>query len=121
MERFYVTAHIIDKECDETLRDVAELNRLAIDHVGRVQGYGEAVEWEGRPLLRYRGTLIEVSEQGMRLYDSADYELSDHPVIAIPDRMDPEVEERVTEGANANVFGCGFAQPANGPSTWSEA
>jgi len=45
-----------------------------------------------------------------------------HPegFIAIPDRMDPEIEERVTEEANANVFGCGFAQPANRPSTWSE-
>jgi hypothetical protein len=120
MERFYVTVHMIDKECDGTLRDVAELNRLAIDHVSRVQGYGEAVECEGRPLLRYRGTLIEASEQGTRVHDSADYELADYPIIGIPDRMDPESEERVTEAANANVFGCGFAQLANRPSTWSE-
>jgi hypothetical protein len=120
MERFYVTGHMIDKECDGTLRDVAELNRLAIDHVSRVQGYGEPVECEGRPFLRYRGTLIEVSDQGMQVRDSADYELSDYPIIAIPDRMDSEVQERVTERANANVFGCGFAQPTNRQSTWSE-
>jgi len=120
MERFYVTGHVIDKECDGTLRDVAELNRLTIDHVSRVQGYGEPVECEGRLFLRYRGTLIEVGEQGMQVRDSADYELPDYPIVAIPDRMEPEVAERVTEEANANVFGCGFAQPANRPSTWSE-
>jgi hypothetical protein len=121
IERHYVTAHMIDKECDGTLRDVAELNRLAIDHVSRVQGYGEPVECEGRPFLRYRGTLIEVSEQGMQVRDSADYELLDYPIIAIPDRMDSEVEQRVTEEANANVFGCGFAETANRRSPWSEA
>ena len=120
MEHVYVAGHMIDKVCDGTLRDVAELNRLAIDHVSRVQGYGEPVECEGRPFLRYRGTLIEVSEQGVKVRDSADYELSDYPIIAIPDRMDPEVEKRVTKEANANVFGCGFAKRANRPSSWSE-
>jgi hypothetical protein len=120
MERFYVTGHMIDKECHGTLGDVAELNRLAIDLVSRVQGYGEPVECEGRPFLRYRDTLVEVSEQGMQVRDSADYELSDYPIIAIPDRMGPEVEERVTAEVNANVFGFGFAKPVNRPSTWSE-
>jgi hypothetical protein len=52
MERFYVTGHMIEAECDGQLTDVSELNRLAIDHVSRVQGYGRPVECEGRPFLR---------------------------------------------------------------------
>jgi hypothetical protein len=120
IERFYVTRHLIDKECDGILRDVAELNRLTIDHVSRVQGYGEPVECEGRIFLRYRGSLIAVGEQGMQVRDFADYELSDYSIVTISDRMDPEVEEQVTRAANANVFGCGYAKPANRPSTWSE-
>ncbi|MEU5529489.1 hypothetical protein ABZ744_21395 [Micromonospora chersina] len=115
MERFYVTTHLINKEYGETLRDVATLNRLAIDHVTRVQGYGEAVEWDGRPLLRYCSTLIEVTNQGMRVYDLGDYELEERALTVISDRLEPDVEERVTAGARASVFGCGFAPPANSP------
>lgn len=54
MERIYVTGHAVDNECGGDLSDAAELNRLVIDHVSRVQGYGEAVQFEGRPFLRYK-------------------------------------------------------------------
>ncbi|MEV6880298.1 hypothetical protein [Amycolatopsis sp. NPDC051128] len=121
MERFYVTGGVIDRECDGILGDVAELNRLAIDHVTRVQGYGEAVECEGRPFLRYRGTLIELGEQGMQVRETGDYEMPSYPTIAIPDRMESEVEERVTAAVEASVLGFGFARPANRPSIWSES
>lgn len=121
MERFYVTGQMIDAECDSQLSDVSDLNRLTIDHVSRVQGYGNAVECDGRPFLRYGGNLLELGEQGMSVRDSADYDLDDYPVITIADRMAPVVEARVTEEANANVFGCGFAEKAHRPSIWSES
>ncbi|WP_460866331.1 hypothetical protein [Nocardioides pakistanensis] len=41
MERVYVTGRIIDEECRGNIRDVTHLNALVIDHVSRVQGYGE--------------------------------------------------------------------------------
>lgn len=121
MERFYVTGHMIDAECDGELDDVSDLNRLTIDHVSRVQGYGHPVECEGRPFLRYGGNLLEIGEHGMKVRDSADYTMEGYPVINIADRMAPEIEARVTEYANANVFGCGFAEKAHRPSIWSES
>ena len=120
MERFYVTGHMI-AECVDQLVDVNELNRLTIDHVSRVQGYGHPVECEGRPFLRYGGNLLEIGEQGMRVRDSADYGSDDYQMITIPDRMAPVIEARVTEKANANVFGCGFAEKAHRPSIWYES
>lgn len=121
MERFYVTGHMIDAACDGQLSAVSELNRLTIDHVSRVQGYGLPVECEGRPFLLYSGNLLEIGEQGMSVRDSADYEVDKYPVINIADRMSPIVEARVTEEATANVFGCGFAEKAHRPSIWAKS
>lgn len=121
IERFYVTAHMIAEECDDHLNDVVDLNRLTIDHVSRVQGYGNPVENEGRPFLSYNGNLLEIGEEGVSVRDSADYDLDSYPTITITERMAPEEEARVMEKANANVFGCGFAMKANRSSTWSES
>lgn len=117
MERVYVTGHIIDEECRGNMRDVAHLNALVIDHVSRVQGYGEPVECQGRPFLRYGGATVEISERGMQVRDHQDSPMS-FLRTEMTDRMDPSVEERVTERANANVFQCGYAPRANRPSTW---
>jgi hypothetical protein len=117
-ERFYVTFQIIHQECDGILRDVAELNRLAIDHVSRVQGYGDPVLFEARPCLRYGGTLLDVNDHGMRVYDLTDCDTSKYPGVSIPDRMKPVIENRVTERAIANVFGGGHAPLANRPKSW---
>ena len=89
-----------------------------IDHVSRVQGYGEPVESDGRPFLRYRGTMIEISERGMQILDRQDLPLDDFAIVEITERMESKVEERVTELANSNVFGCGYAERANRPSIW---
>jgi hypothetical protein len=57
----------------------------------------------------------------MSVRDSADYDFDDYPAITIADRLAPVVEARVTEKANANVFGCGFAEKTHRPSIWSES
>ncbi|RKN17269.1 hypothetical protein D7147_21795 [Micromonospora musae] len=118
MERFYAAGHSIDKQSSGDLRDVAELNRLTIDHVSRVQGYGQPVECEGRPFLHYRGTLIELSDRGMQIRESSDSELPNYPTSIIPDRLEPRIEQRVTQEISANIFGFGFARPANRANPW---
>jgi hypothetical protein len=120
VERFYVTVHIIDRQCISALRDVAELNRVTIDHVSRIQGYGDPVICEERPFLRYGSSLIEIGSKGVLGRDSVDYELTRYPRIEIPDRMEPEVENRVTERVGANVLRCGSAPLANHPASWGE-
>ena len=120
MERFYVTIQIIDQECHATLRDVAELNRVTIDHISRIQGYGDPVICEERPFLRYGGSLIELGNNGILVRDSTDHELTRYPRLDIRDRMEPEVENRVTERAGANVLRCGYAPLANRPGSWGE-
>lgn len=117
MERVYVTGHVINEECRGNMRDAAHLNALVIDHISRVQGYGEPIEREGRPFLKYGGATLEISERGMQVRDHQDSPM-DFPRTEITDRMDPEVEGLVTERANANVFQCGYAPRANRPSTW---
>lgn len=120
LERFYVTAQVIDQELDGILRDVAELNRVTIDHVSRIQGYGDPVVGENRPFLRYGGSLIELGDTGVLVHDSEDYETATYPRIDIPDRMGLEVEDRVTERAGASVLRCAYAPVANRPNSWSK-
>jgi hypothetical protein len=119
-ERFYVTFQIIHQECDGILRDVAELNRLAIDHVSRVQGYGDAVLFEARPCLRYGGTLLDVSDHGMRVYDLTDCDTAKYPGVSIPDRMKPVIENRVTERAIAMCLAVGTRHLQIAPSHGGE-
>jgi hypothetical protein len=120
MERFYITGHIINDECGDNLSDVAELNRLIIDHVSRIQGYGEPVEFDKRPFLRYRGTLIELQEQGMNVRDFADFEAPTEPAAVIPDRIDRKLEDRIAKKIGDSRFECGFSRPGNYPSLWNE-
>jgi hypothetical protein len=118
MERTYVTGHMIDEEYRAQLRDTAHLNDLTIDHLSRVQDYGEPVEVEGRTFLRYRGSDVEISEHGMQVRDHRDLRLEDRPTVTIEDRLPAEVEARVTERAATSVFGCGYAERARKPSNW---
>lgn len=118
MERVYVTGHVIDQAYRHEIQDLAHLNRLVIDHVSRVQGYGEPVECDGRIFLRYRATLLEIAAAGMQVRDLQDYRSDPYPTVEVTDRMDPGAEARVTELAATNVFGSGYTLPANKPSTW---
>lgn len=118
MERVYVTGHVIDEEHRGRMSDVTHLNELVIDHVSRVQGYGKPVEREGRLMLRYGCSTLEIGDQGMQVLDHQDFPVDDFPAAETTDRMEPDVEERVTERANANVLESGYAHRANRPSTW---
>lgn len=51
-------------------------------------------------------------------FDHQDLPVDGSPVVEIADRMPPDVEVRVDERANANVFRTGYAPLANRPSTW---
>lgn len=118
MERVYVTAHMVDEEYPARVRDVVHLNALVIDHVSRVQGYGVAIERDGRLFLRFGSATLEIGERGMQILDHQDLPVDGSPVVEIADRMPPDVEVRVAERANANVFRTGYAPLANRPSTW---
>lgn len=118
MERTYVTGRMIDEEYRGYLRDTAHLNDLTVDHLSRIQGYGEPVDVEGRTFLRYRGIDVEISERGMQIRDHQDFRLEDRPTAIIEDRLPAEVEARVTERAATNVFGFGYAERARRPRTW---
>lgn len=120
LERFYVTAQIIDQELSGKLCDVAELNRATIDHVSRIQGYGTPVICEKRLFLHYSSSLIEMGDNGILVHDSDDYRLTSYPRIYISDRMKPEVENRVSEQADASVLRCAYAPLANRPGSWGE-
>jgi hypothetical protein len=118
MERTYVTGHMIDEEYRGQLRDTAHLNDLTVDHLSRIQGYGEPVAVEGRTFLRYRGIDVEISERGMQIRNHQDLRLRGHLPRTIEDRLPAEVESRVTERAATNVFSFGYAERARRPSTW---
>lgn len=118
MERVYVTGHMIDEEFNGGLRDTEHLNVLTVDHVSRVQGFGEPREIEGRTFLRYRGTDIEISKRGMQVRDHQDFPLVSGSTLTIDDRLPAEIENQAAMRAAANVFGCGYAEQARKPSTW---
>ena len=109
---------MVSEEYESQVRDVAHLNALVIDHVSRVQGYGEPIERDGRLLLRFGNATLEISDHGLQVFDHQDASLDGVPVVTTTDRMPPDVEGRVTERANANVFRSGFAPQANRPSSW---
>jgi hypothetical protein len=112
MERFFVTARVVETKCRESLRDLHHLARLTVDHVTRVQGYGEPVEHEGRLFIHYKGVLIELSDKGMQVRDSNDLPVTDVTPCTINDRLPAAEEARVTEQASRHVFGCGYAPQA---------
>lgn len=118
MERACVTGHMIDQEFGGGLRDTAHLSALTVDHVSRVQGFGEPIEVEGRTFLRHRGTDIEISERGMQVRDHQDFRMEDCATVTIDDRLPAAVEGQVAKRAVANVFRCGYAGRARKSSTW---
>ena len=120
MERVFLTGHIVDRMFPESLEDVAHLNRLVVDHVTRVQGYGNAVLCEDRPFIAYRGTLVEISERGVQVRDHQDFPVSSFPSVEVTGRLSVEEAECVAAEVSRNVFACGYSQRALRPSTWLE-
>jgi hypothetical protein len=112
MERVFATGHVIDEEMRGRLRDVAHLNRLTLDHVSRVQGYGSAIEQEGTLHLKYRGSFVAITESGTLLSDHQDLPLPPHDEIHISETLDPAVESTVLERAFAGDFHWGYSEPA---------
>lgn len=121
MERMYVTGHMVAGAVEEFLEktvELGELNALTIDHVTRVQGFGEAVEFAGRTLLRYRDILLEWSDGGMQILEPFVYSVPVLPGVRLTARLPAVVEAEVSAGVRKNVFGCGYTWPANRPSSW---
>lgn len=119
MERVYVTSRVVAEEYQGRVRDVVHLNALVIDHVSRVQGYGQPIKRDGRLFLRFGRATLAIGERGMQVIDHQDLSLDGDgsPVVGIGDRMPPDLERRVTEKADAYVFASSFAPRANLPPT----
>ena len=121
MERVFVTGHMIDQEFREHLRSAEHLNRLVVDHVTRVQGYGEPVDHDGSVYVRYGASMVQVNERGMLVLESRDFPADQYPTAKMDDRMDVDTEERVTELVSDAAFGGGYTWPAFKPSTWLDS
>jgi hypothetical protein len=115
MERFYVTARIVEAIYHESLRDIHHVARLTIDHVTRVQGYGVPVEFGGQLFMQYKGALIGLSRKGMQVRDNSDFPSADVKACTIDDRLPALEESRVTEEGGRHLFGCGYAPLAFRP------
>lgn len=118
MERMYVTGQMVARTGDKTVDQTAVLNALTIDHVVRVQGFGEAVTFDGRPFLRYRDILVEWSDTGLQVRDPAECTVPVLPKAELAARLKASAEDEVSTGVRDNVFGCGYTRQANPPSTW---
>jgi hypothetical protein len=118
MERMYVTGRMVAQVVDEAIAKVAEVNAFAIDHLVRVQGFGEAVMLDGRPFLRYRDILLEWAESGMQVREPAEVVYSNRPKANLMAQLAPEAESEVSARVCENVFGCGYTRPANRPTSW---
>lgn len=117
MERMYVTGHMVASAVDE-VAGVCELNALTIDHVTRVQGFGAAVEFEGRPFLRYRDILLEWSDRGLQIREPFFYSVPALPGVQLATQLPATAETEVSAGVRDSVFGCGYTWPAHRPSSW---
>lgn len=118
MESVYVVAHIISGLYGAKLRNVTQLNRLVVDYVSRVQGLGQPWELGGKVLLRNRGSLVEVTSEGIILRDHHDPPSVGLAVPSLTDRLPSEIEARLTEEVDGSALSWSYAPPANRPSTW---
>jgi len=111
-ERMFVTGHIVDEEVGESLDSVDRLNRLVIDHVSRVQGYGEPAEHDGRAWLRYAGCAITIGETGTMIRDYQDFEIHEFGTPDIGDPLEAPTETHIARRAEDAVMECGYTEPA---------
>lgn len=118
MERMYLTGQMVLRAVGDSVDNVPEINSLAIDHIVRKQGFGEAVDFDGRPFLRYRDILLEWSEGGLQVREPADYPVAPLPSATLPSRLPLDLQAKVLVGVSENVFGCGYTRPARAPSVW---
>lgn len=118
MERMYVTGQIVARAVEDTVNHVSEINALTIDHLARIQGFGEAVDLDGRPFLRYRDILLEWSERGLQVREPADYPVPPLRSATLSSSLPLDLQAQVLVDVNKNVFCCGYTRPARVPSTW---
>lgn len=116
-ERFFVTFHSIAERLDDSA-EVEEANRLAVDHVSRVQGIGGQVVERGLPMVHYRSSVVAADEKSVQILYFGHFGTDSLVITHVTDRLEPGLESEVTAAAEAGELQTALTLPANLPSIW---